>query len=101
MKLSEKKLSKKIQQQYGRCFYCGELLHKNDVEIDHILPRSIYKTDRIINLCLACKDCNRKKSDKTMDEFEDYVRKFCPEKQIRGKFYWDFIGLTAWKEILE
>ena len=50
-----------------RCAYCG----KEDVplQIEHIVPRSKGGTDRVSNLTLACEACNRKKGDKSVEEF--------------------------------
>jgi len=39
------------------------------LEIEHIIPESRGGTDRVDNLTLACKKCNKKKGDKTAEEF--------------------------------
>lgn len=39
------------------------------LEIDHIIPRSRGGSDRISNLTLACRNCNERKGNKTIEEF--------------------------------
>ena len=38
-------------------------------ELDHIRPRSRGGSDRVSNLCLACRDCNAAKGNRTAGEF--------------------------------
>lgn len=73
-----------------RCMYCGkvvnlsEFLNGADVEIEHIIPRSILFDDSFSNKVCACRDCNREKGNMTaMDymaskpegEFEAYKQR--------------------------
>lgn len=44
------------------CFYCNKRLAKNAV--DHFIPWSFVKDDKLWNFVLACPSCNSKKSDK-------------------------------------
>lgn len=46
------------------CFYCGKPLKPNKVDVDHFIPWSFIKDDKLWNLVLACSTCNRKKNDK-------------------------------------
>lgn len=54
------------------CFYCGKKLDANkkdkngiiDIDVDHFIPWSFIKDDRLWNLVLSCRKCNRSKSDK-------------------------------------
>lgn len=54
------------------CFYCEKELNldkkdKNGViliDVDHFIPWSFIKDDRLWNMVLSCPDCNKKKSDK-------------------------------------
>jgi 5-methylcytosine-specific restriction endonuclease McrA len=50
-----------------KCAYCG----RSDLplEVEHIIPTSRGGTDRVSNLTLACKECNRKKNTMTAEEF--------------------------------
>lgn len=63
-----------------RCAYCGKLLNKNEVTVDHIFPVAkmvsnekvrnkaakygITETNDLNNLAASCAKCNEKKSDK-------------------------------------
>lgn len=54
-----------------RCMYCGktvslaEFLNGADVEIEHIIPRSILFDDSFSNKVCACRECNREKGNMT------------------------------------
>lgn len=50
----------------GACKACGST---ERLEVDHIIPVSREGTDEVENLQPLCYDCNRAKSDQTMDEF--------------------------------
>lgn len=58
-----------------RCFYCGrtmditQFLNGADVEIEHIIPRSILFDDSYSNKVCACRDCNREKGNLTAMEY--------------------------------
>ncbi len=49
------------------CVYCGA----KDVplEVEHIIPKSRGGSNRVSNLTISCKDCNRKKDTRTAEEF--------------------------------
>ena len=55
---------------YGpRCQGCGQPKSKNDLEVDHIKPKSAGGPDAIQNRTLLCRPCNQLKSHKlTLDE---------------------------------
>ena len=48
----------------NKCFYCGKTLTKKNVHVDHFIPWSFIKDDKLWNFVLACSNCNEKKSDK-------------------------------------
>ena len=58
-----------------QCFYCGktidlsEFLNGADVEIEHIIPRSILFDDSFSNKVCACRRCNQEKSNQTAMEY--------------------------------
>ncbi len=57
-----------LREKWGhKCAYCG----KTDVplQIEHIVPRSRGGSNRISNLALACERCNRKKGNRTAQEY--------------------------------
>ena len=58
----------------GVCFYCGKRFKLEEPwEADHLVPWSKEGRTTVVNGVLACRDCNRKKSNMTHHEF---VRKF-------------------------
>lgn len=59
------------------CFYCGKKLSENDV--DHFIPWSFVKDDKLWNFVLSCPHCNSKKSDKLASQ------KFLNDIKIRNE----------------
>lgn len=72
------------------CFYCGqpvgvkEFLEGTDVEIEHIIPRSLFFDDSFSNKVCACRKCNAEKGNRTAygymklkgdNAFADYTRR--------------------------
>lgn len=57
------------------CFYCGkevdlkQFLSGADVEIEHIVPRSILFDDSFSNKVCACRECNQEKGNLTAMEY--------------------------------
>ena len=47
-----------------RCFYCGKELNDSEVHVDHFIPWSFIKDDRLWNFVLSCPHCNESKNDK-------------------------------------
>jgi len=45
------------------CFYCGKKLTRG-VHVDHLIPWSFVKDDKIWNFVLSCSSCNSKKKDR-------------------------------------
>ena len=52
------------------CFYCGKKLQKN-AHVDHFIPWTFVKDDRIWNFVLSCPSCNIKKNDRVAPR--DYI----------------------------
>jgi 5-methylcytosine-specific restriction endonuclease McrA len=50
-----------------QCAYCGKT--NIPLQIEHIIPKSRGGSNRLNNLTLACKNCNRKKANQTAAEF--------------------------------
>jgi len=50
------------------CQYCGESAPNVLLEVDHIVPVSKGGTNEIMNLVTACRDCNRGKTDRKLDD---------------------------------
>lgn len=45
------------------CFYCGKKLGKN-IHVDHFIPWSFVKDDKLWNFVLSCAKCNERKSNR-------------------------------------
>lgn len=83
-----------------RCMYCGQpvgaaqFLNGYDVEVEHVIPRSLLFDDSFSNKVCACRVCNKEKNNRTAYDymkskgevaFQDYVdrvNKFKEEKKI-------------------
>lgn len=63
-------LRKEFEQ--NNCFYCGNQLGKV-VHVDHFIPWSFVKDDKIWNFVLSCSRCNERKSNKIV--VKDYLIK--------------------------
>ena len=51
-------------EQKGRCAACGNNPGYENMDVDHIVPKSKGGTDHLSNLQLLCAGCNRKKGDR-------------------------------------
>lgn len=60
------------------CIYCNEKFAENELEPDHIVPLNLGGRNDLENVVTACKSCNRKKSDLTLDVF---IEKFSLNKE--------------------
>lgn len=45
------------------CHYCHDVLTKNEVTKDHIVPRAVGGIDERLNIVDSCRECNGKKAD--------------------------------------
>ena len=80
----------------NNCFYCGKKLYKQ-IHVDHFIPWSFVKDDKIWNFVLACPTCNERKSNKVAPK--DYIvrlEKRNQEIQLAKKeiFLVEFEGYT-------
>lgn len=64
------------------CAYCGIEISFSEMQIDHAYPLNPQspagitdpeKLNHISNLLPACRDCNRFKSNRSVEEFREYV----------------------------
>jgi 5-methylcytosine-specific restriction endonuclease McrA len=51
-----------------KCAYCGEHKPTGQLTFDHIVPRSKGGKTEWENIVMACKTCNAKKADKTLEQ---------------------------------
>lgn len=56
-----------LEKFHRTCVYCGK--KEVPLQVEHIVPKSRGGSDRVSNLTLACAPCNRKKGNKTAQEF--------------------------------
>lgn len=56
-----------FQEFENKCFYCGKPVSYGNVEVDHFIPWSFIKDDKLWNFVLACPSCNNNKRDKLAD----------------------------------
>ena len=80
------------------CMYCGS---KNDLTIDHVLPKSRGGKDVWENLTTACEKCNVKKGSRTPQEAGMPILKQ-PYRPIPITFFRDYNGNVQepWKQYL-
>ena len=50
------------------CFFCGKTIRYEDIHVDHFIPWSFIKNDRLWNFEITCSKCNLSKSDKLASE---------------------------------
>lgn len=68
---------KSIKTKWGECAYCGS---KENLTIDHIVPRSKGGNNHITNVLCACEKCNKSKAHYEWEdwyfrqEFFEYTR---------------------------
>lgn len=83
-----------------RCIYCGnivgvrEFLAGYEVEVEHIIPKSLFFDDSFSNKACACRKCNQEKGNRTaydymsskgeiqLNEYVERVNKYFKDKQI-------------------
>ncbi|MFI3268000.1 MAG: type II CRISPR RNA-guided endonuclease Cas9 [Rikenellaceae bacterium] len=59
----------------GKCFYCGqplsleEFLKGYNVEVEHIIPRSLFFDDSLSNKVCSCRSCNKAKNNRTAYDY--------------------------------
>ena len=54
--------------EFKKCFYCGKSINLDTAHVDHFIPWSFIKDDKLWNLVLACPTCNLRKNDKLPNE---------------------------------
>ena len=88
---------KKIQRevfQSNRCAYCRRVL-TGEVDLDHVIPLSHSKSDRInnySNLVICCKTCNRLKLDRTGIDYPEWIIR--RKKRFKNCSYSDLLKIS-------
>ena len=68
--------NKLFKEQDGKCFYCGEEFSIEQLDIEHLMPRSLTNDESLRNKVLACRMCNVKKADRLPfqeHEFSEFI----------------------------
>lgn len=47
-----------------KCFYCGKEVNYDDIHVDHFVPWSFLRNDKLWNFVISCNRCNLSKNDK-------------------------------------
>src|SRR5260370_30793022 len=73
-----------LLEKWGRtCTYCGK--ENVPLQIEHMVPRAKFGSNRISNLCLACSKCNQRKGTKDIKDFlkkkPDLLKKILAQAQ--------------------
>ena len=83
-----------------RCQFCGKIPAKDDLTIDHVLPKSRGGISSFINTVLACSACNRKKDDRTPEEAGMKLRRYSKNSEgILVPVYYDRPKKPAWSPV--
>ncbi len=56
-----------LEKWHRKCAYCGAT--DTQLEIEHIVPKSIGGSERVSNLAIACHSCNQAKSNQEIEQF--------------------------------
>ena len=67
--------------QQGKCVYCGNGLGYDELEIEHMVPKSRGGQDNIRNYQLACSVCNQAKGTMTDIEFRMNHARHLPQQE--------------------
>jgi 5-methylcytosine-specific restriction endonuclease McrA len=67
------------------CQYCGEKFHKDDLTLDHYVPKTVGGKSEWKNIVTACKPCNHAKGDKRTG--------WTPRNMPRKPSYGEMVGI--------
>lgn len=77
------KENKKLVEESNRCAYCG---YCDNLQWEHIIPKSRGGSDTIDNMVQACPKCNLAKSDKDPFEWYRKERRYEIPRLVLGKY---------------
>lgn len=74
----------------GCCCYCGKALNPfKEMDVEHVDPRNNGGSNAIENLYMSCPSCNRRKQDKTLEQYRMWLKEqTCAEKIV---FHFEYI----------
>jgi hypothetical protein len=50
------------------CQYCGKMFKRDELTVDHIIPKSLGGNNDWCNVVASCRPCNSKKADRTIKQ---------------------------------
>ncbi len=86
-----------LLEKHGRtCAYCGK--SGIPLQVEHIIPKSRRGSDRVSNLTISCHECNRKKGNKTAEEFghpevQEQAKKSLKSVAFMNTIRWELVRL--------
>ena len=80
MKRELKQRERLWQEATGHCIYCGHPVSLEEMEADHIVPRSRGGENGFANKVCSCPACNALKGDATL---EDFLRNHFNDSQLQ------------------
>lgn len=87
------------------CAYCGAQPGDENLDMDHVIPRSRGGKTTWENIVLSCMDCNREKADRTPKEAKMKLKKMPSRPRWRGiqrmTFQAPFKVKESWKSFLD
>jgi hypothetical protein len=84
------------------CQYCGRQLHKDQLTIDHIVPKSKGGENGWLNCVAACKECNRWKgqTDLSNSGMSLIRRPIVPNLSVNDDLLLQSVQHPSWKQYL-
>jgi hypothetical protein len=73
----------------GLCAYCGDMLPKNKMTVDHVHPQSKGGKDEWMNVVVACEPCNSDKGEKLPKG------EWTPKNRLYIPRYWDLVEMRS------
>ena len=88
-----------IKRDAGRCQYCGS--KKNNMTVDHVIPKIYGGGDTWENLVCACQDCNNKKGHHAPEQVSMKLLRR-PRRPNHITFIQQFVGVAdqRWRQYL-
>lgn len=78
-----------LKETKGKCKYCTNFFEPFDYQVDHITPYSKKGEDNARNYIIVCGACNRRKQNKTLEEYCGYL-------MVRGELTKKLFNLLLW-----
>ena len=70
-----------FDEQKHKCVYCGHQYRYDELQMEHMIPKTLGGPDNIRNCQLACSSCNKAKGTMTDIQFRKKHAKHLPQKE--------------------